>query len=785
MLRNFIKIALRHIRKNRGFSALNIFGLALGLACAILILLWIQDEMSYDKFNEKYDRLYRVMENQHYEGKTYTFGATPGLLAQSLREEMPEVINAARTGWGERRLFALNDKPIYEDGNYVDPQLFDMLSFDFLYGNRENPLPDEHSIVITERMSEKLFGKANPVGRYLKMNNKQDFVVTAVIGTPPVNSSFQFDWLASFKIFEQRNSWWNQWGTNGVQTYVELREGVDYTVFNKKFVGYLESKTEDANAEPLLHPMPDWRLRSNFEEGKQMGGRIEYVRLFGVIAILIVLIACINFMNLATARSEQRAKEVGVRKVMGAQRRTLMLQFIGESIVMAFFATLLGCLLVAIFLPAFNSLVEKELTLGFERPAQWIVLLVVTLSCGMIAGSYPAVFLSSFRPIAIFKGLRQSKKSGAVLARKGLVVTQFVVSIVLIISTVVIYKQIQHVKNRHLGYNKENLLYVTQQGKINENIEIIEQDLLATGVVAHAATCNQPLLQLGNNTGGFSWDGKDPSKEVLVTTEYVSPDYINTIGLKLSVGRNFYTDGLSDSSNVLINETFAKLMGKTDPVGSIVRQDTDQYNVVGVVKDFVFNNMYTKPDPLIIFCSPHSTNFYFIRLKENTDAETALKKVGEVFKKDNPGHPFEYYFVDQAFERQFRSEMLISKLSRLFAVLTIVISCLGLFGLAAYTAERRTREIGIRKILGATISNIVLLLSGDFIRLVLISVAIASPLAWCFMKNWLHDYPYRINIAWWMFALAGSLATLIAVFTVSLQTIKAARANPVNSIRTE
>lgn len=782
MFKNYFIIALRQVRKNKGFSLLNILGLSLGLACSILILLWVQDEVSYNKFHKKYDQLYQVFENHNYNGKIFTFAATPGLLAASMKEDIPEVKTAARSGWGDRWLFSINDKPVYENGNYVAPEFFDLFSFDFIYGNPENALADKYSLVITERMSKKFFGDVNPVGKYLKVNDEKNFLISGVVQTPPTNSTLQFDWLASFKIFEEQNSWWNNWGTNGLQTFVELKPLTSLLDFNKKFKSYIKSKDADASGEPLLLPMKDWRLRSRFEEGKQSGGRIEYVRLFSVIAILLIFIACINFMNLATARSEKRMKEVGVRKVMGAQRGSLMLQFMGESVTMAFLSMVIACILVLIFLPSFNTLVQKKLSIGLEHPMQWLVFGGIALLCGIVAGSYPSVFLSSFKPVSIFRGKQSG--GGLSLVRKGLVVTQFVISIILIVSTVVIYKQISHVKNRQLGFNKDNLLYVTQNGTINKNLEVIEQDLIASGVVAHAASCNQRVMNMGTNTGGFRWQGKDPSKDVLITTEYVSPDYLNTAGMQLAAGRDFRKDG-SDSTNIIINEALANIIGAKDPLNTIIRQDTFAYTVVGVVKDFVYNDMYRKPEPAIIFYSPHATSYVFVRINDKADTEVAIKTISSVFKKHNPGYPFEYNFLDQDFDSRFKSEMLVGKLSRLFAALTILISCLGLFGLAAYTAERRTKEIGIRKVLGASVKNVVALLSADFVKLVLIAILIASPIAWYIMNKWLESYAYRIDIQWWMFVVACSLAIVIAVFTVSLQTIKAAVSNPVKSLRTE
>ncbi len=784
MLKNYFIIALRQLRKNSGFSLLNMFGLALGLTCSILIMLWIEDEVSFDWYHKKYDNIYQVMENQSYEGKTYTFAATPGLLAEAMKKEMPEVVNSARTGWGERWLFTSGERSTYENGNYADPSFFDIFSYDFIYGNAKNVFPNDHSIIVTEQMSKKFFGDINPIGKYLKINNSEEFMVSGVIKDLPLNSTIKFNWMASFKLFEKQNDWYTNWGSNGMETFVELKPGADLASFNKKLYSFIKNKKSEASARPLLLPMKDWRLRNNFEDGKQAGGRIEYVKLFGIIGILLIIIACINFMNLSTARAQKRAKEVGVRKVMGAQRNSLMKQFIGESVIVALIATFIACLLTIGTLPFFNQLVDKKLVLGISDPKQWLKLISLALFCGLISGSYPSIYLSSFKPVAIFKGLTQGNSSNVVLIRKTLVVTQFVVSIVLIIATIVVYRQVEHVKNRQLGYNKNNLLLIEQKGDLNKNLEIIQQDLLSTDVVINVASSAHQIIESGSNTGGFNWEGKDQSKDLLITTDYVSTDYINTAGMQLRSGRNF-NNAKHDSLSCIINETFANIITKKDPLNMMLNLDGSNYRIVGVVKNFIFNDMYKKPDPYILFCQPHNTSNLFIRISENANMEDALSKVEKVIKKNNPNYPFEYKFLDEEFNKRFKSEMLISKLSRLFATLTIIISCIGLFGLAAYTAERRTKEIGIRKVLGASVSNMVSLLSKDFLMLVLIAITIAIPIAWYMMSKWLEDYSYRIEIKWWIFALAGASAIVIALLTVSFQAVKAALANPVKSLRTE
>ena len=784
MFKNYLKTALRNLRKNKGFSFLNLMGLSLGMACAVLILLWVFDELQYNKFHKNYKHLYQVMENQSYDGKTYTFSAMPGLFAPAIKQELPEIKYASRSDWGTQALFSLGDKSIYERGLYVDPDFLKMFSFELKKGDT-TALTDPTSILITEEMAKKFFGNDDPIGKTLKVNNDKLFTIRGIIKNPPLNNSFRFAWLASFSIYEAKNEWLQSWGNNGIQTFVQLKEGADPAAVNKKFYGFIQSKQKEAIARPFLFSINDWRLRSRFEEGKQTGGRIEYVRLFSIIALLIIIIACINFMNLATARSEQRAREVGVRKVLGAARGMLIRQFMSESMVTAFVAVIIAGLIVLFTIGPFNELVEKKLSFSFSNPVISIGLPLLALICGVLAGSYPSFYLSSFNPTTIFRGLRSGKNSSVAIIRKGLVITQFVISIVLIISTIIIYQQIQHVKTRQLGYDKENIVMLGLKGKMNEHFPPIKTDLLATGMIESATLANSRVLDMNSSSEDFKWQGKDPSMKVLITIEHVSPEYVSTMKMQLKSGRDFNENAIADTANIIINETFANLIGRKDPVGEILMRDNQKLQIIGVVKDFLFNDMYGKPDPLILFCQPSATYLMMVRIKPGHDAQKALAKIETVIDKHNPGYPFEYKFMDAEFDKLFRSEMMVGKLSRLFAILTIVISCLGLFGLAAYTAERRTKEIGIRKVLGATLSNVVTLLSKDFLRLVAIAAIIAFPLAWWMMHQWLQDFAYRIHISWWVFGIAGILSVLIALCTVSFQAIKAAIANPVKSLRTE
>ncbi len=586
------------------------------------------------------------------------------------------------------------------------------------------------------------------------------------------------------EVYVKNNQWLLEWGNNGIQTFVELAPTTSAATINKKLYGYIQTRASDAVARPFLISMHDWRLRNHFEEGKQTGGRIQYVRMFSIIAWIILLIACINFMNLATARSEKRAREVGVRKVLGAEKRMLVVQFIGEAIFMAFLSVVFSLLMLLLLLPAFNTLVEKHLVLGLGNPSHIITLAAIIFICGLVAGSYPALYLSSFNPVSVFKGLKL-KGGSAAFIRKGLVILQFTISIVLIISTIIIFQQIQHVKNRELGYNKDNLVQTNVQGDLVKHFAAVRQDLIGTGKVKDAGLASLGMLWMGSSSSNYSWQGKDPNKKILITQDGIDPNYIPTVGLQLIQGRNFLPVAAQDSMSFIINETLAKMMGMENPVGQIIKQDTVPFKVVGVVKDFVYGDMYGKSDPLIFYCKPEWADYVYIKLKNADKSEEALARIESVMKTDNPGYPFDYRFVDEDFNNQFKTEALIGKLSRVFACLAIVISCLGLFGLAAYTAERRTREIGIRKVLGASVPRITRLLSKDFIQLVFISAVVAFPLSWWAMHNWLQNYAYRIQISWWVFFVAGILAIVIALLTISFQAIKAAVSNPVKNLRTE
>lgn len=794
MLKNYLKTAIRSLRKNKGYSFLNIFGLAIGIACAGFIFLWVEDELSFDQFHTKKDQLYNIRENQKYDAYTATFNSTPAPMAPVIKKEIPGIANTCRINGLDAKLITIGERSMYANGSYVDASLFSMFTFPFVQGNAENAFQQLYSMVITQSTAKKFFGDAkNVIGKTVRVDNKQDYVITGVIKDIPKNSTIQFEWVSPFQIWWDENiSWAQYWGNNDLSTYVELKPNVSPASVDKILYNFIQKREPKSNARPFLFSAHDWHLRDDFANGVQTGGgRITYVHLFSVIAWIILLIACINFMNLATARSEKRAREVGVRKVLGSGKRMLIFQFIGEALFMAFLSAVLAAIIMALLLPAFNLLVQKNLDLGLNNPLHLSALIIITIICGLVAGSYPSLYLSSFSPVFVLKGIKMKNNSAAFI-RKGLVVLQFSVSIILIISTIVIFQQIQHVKNRSLGFNKSNLLQVDMNSEMTKNYQAIQQDLLGTGVIENLAVSNYNTLWGGNNTGGLVWEGKKSNNEVLISMRYVSPGFMKTSGIKILEGRDLAgTDSTeSKSMNVVITQSLEKLMGSNKAVGKALHWDDDTsgtvLNVVGVVNDYVYGDMYAKSDPVMFFCvnTPHASNMY-VRLKPNVHVETAVKQIAAVLKKDNPSYPFTYHFVDDQFNAMFQNEQLISKLSRVFATLTIIISCLGLFGLAAYTAERRIKEVGVRKVLGASVTSITTLLSKDFLLLVLVSCLVAFPVAWWMMHSWLQQYKYRIEISWWIFLAAGISAILIALITISFQSVKAARANPVKSLRTE
>ena len=588
MFTNYLKITLRNLWKNKTYSVLNMAGLAIGIAFAALIFLWVEDETSHNSSFTKKDYLYRVMENQTNNGEIKTSGNTPGPLAEALKTEMPGIKNAARFSWPMVEAMEWNEKSIKETGIYADPSVFSMLSMKFIYGDGGSAFKELQSVVISETMAKNVFGDQDPVGKTIKMNAQQGysvdglFTITGVYKDLPKSSTYQFNWISPYVVFENKNEWIKPWNNNLTETLVELEPTADLSLINKKLSNYLATKREESTTKCFLFSMNDWYLRNNFVNGVQDGGNIKYVNLFSLIAMIVLLIACINFMNLATARSEQRAKEVGMRKVMGAGKRKLIIQFIGESMIMSFIAVLLAVGVVFLTIPGYNELVGKQLSPDIFQPVHMGYLLVIGSVTGLIAGSYPAFYLSSFNPIKVLKGIKLKTASGVIFIRKGLVVSQFTVSIALIICTVIIYQQIQHVKHRDLGYDKDRLIYMDVQNNVKEHFGAVREQLLSTGVVENAALSLHGPLHLYSAIDKFSWPGKDPNKQILIHLNVVSPEYISTMHMKIVSGRDFNSNAKFDSAGVIINESMAKLMGKEGKINSIVTIGEFNLRVVSV-----------------------------------------------------------------------------------------------------------------------------------------------------------------------------------------------------------
>ncbi|MEO6819746.1 MAG: ABC transporter permease, partial [Ginsengibacter sp.] len=780
--------------RNKSFSAINIFGLAIGMSSAILILLWIQNEMSTERFHEKGDRIY-VMYNRdkNPDGKAWAWSSTPKILATTLKSDFPEVEDAVRFN-NITFLITKGDKKLNTKGAFVDSGFLKTFSFPMLKGNRDGVLNADHSIVLTEKFAKSLFGNEEAIGQTVRVDSNYNCVVTGILKDLPNNTKFRFDYLLPWSYMQQLG--WNDesWGNNSVTTYVLLKPGSNESAFDAKIkditIDHTKGGTSQSTTEVFTQPLNRSYLYSKSDNGKLVGGQIDIIKLFGIIAAFILLIACINFMNLSTARSEKRAKEVGIRKVVGAQKKSLILQFLGESILLSLLAFIVSLLLVQLSLSGFNQLVGKQLSIDYRNPLFWIFSLVFILFTGILAGSYPAFYLSGFKPVKVLKGILQ--KSNALIApRKILVIVQFSFAIILIISTIVVVQQINYGLNRESGYDKNNLIYAFTQGDVDKHYQAIKSELLNNQTAISITQSGNPITQRWSDSWGFQWSGSSKADEKIDFLRLQSDaDFTKTMGIKLLEGRDIDIYKFpSDSNAIVLNEAAVKAMHLKDPVGTMIRQSGDsvQFHVVGVMKDFVIESPFDQTiNPLMLF-GPGQMFAQIIHIKLNPakPTKTAIAETEAIFKKYNPQYPFEFAFVDESYATKFESAQRSSQLAALFAGLTIFISCLGLFGLATYMAENRIKEIGVRKVLGASVTGIAALLSKDFLKLVLISFLIAAPIAWWAMSKWLENYTYRINISWEVYAIAGSLSVLIALLTVSYQAIKAGRANPVKSLRME
>lgn len=786
MIKNFFKTAFRNLWKRKGFSAINICGLAIGMASAILILLWVQNEMSYDRFHEKQDRLYIAWNRSVFNNKLQCWSTTPKILGPTLKHDYPEVEEFTRVNWGNNFLFSIGDKRLNVNGTMADTGFLRMFSFPLLKGNPNTALSSTYSIVITEKLAKKLFGNEDPMNKVVRIDNRDNFTVSAVMKDLPNNTRFNFEYILPWQYMKVRGYDDDNWDNNSTQNYILLKKGTNITAFNNKIknitIDHLNGREK---IEVFMYELSKQRLYSNFENGKPAGGRIAQIQVFTTIALLILLIACINFMNLSTARSEKRAKEVGIKKVVGAQKTSLIVQFLGESVLISVFAGIIAIIIVQLSLSSFNLLVKKQLFLDFRNLYFWMALLGFILLTGVVAGSYPAFFLSSFKPGVVLKGTFK-KINALITPRKILVVMQFTFAIALIICTIIIERQLKHGQEREAGYNKKDLAYIFLVGDIEKNYELIKNELLGSGTATDISKTSAPLTQGWSDSWGFEWPGKDPNDKTDFDRYCTDGNLVKTAGMSIVAGRDIDLKSFpTDSTALILNESAVKAMGLKTPIGTPIKDNGIDWHVVGVIKDFILQSPYEPMRPMVIEGPKGWFNVMHIKFNASGGTKQNLAATEKIFKKYNPEYPFEYHFVDEEYATKFEDERATGILAALFAGLTIFISCLGLFGLAAYMAENRIKEIGIRKVLGASVTNITTLLSKDFLKLVIVSIVIASPLAWFFMTKWLDGYTYRIDIEWWIFALAALLSILIALITVSYQSIRAAIANPVKSLKTE
>ncbi len=788
MLINYFKIAIRSLIKNPSYSLINIGGLAIGIASSILILLWVADEYSYDRFHKNYNSIYKLYQSQQWAQGIGTGTSMPYPLRETLLDKTNEVKYLVVTNWGEGNMLQVGEKRISKVGISATEDFFNMFSYHMIKGDSATALQDPNSIVITESTAKALFGEQEALNQLIQVDNGSELKVTGVVQDLPRQSFFDFDYVLPFAYYEATQAWVrnssDNWNNNSFQMYVQLQpEATQASVTNNIKDIIKDNNPKAPSAQLFLHPMSKWRLYSKFENGINTGGMIEYVQLFTIIAIFVMIIACINFMNLATARSENRAREVGIRKSVGSRRKQLIFQFLGESLAITFVSFLLAIVLVEIALPFYNDLVRKDIALDYGNPLLWLSGLAIIFVTGVIAGSYPAFYLSSFKPVKVLKG-KVNVGKGASTPRKVLVTLQFGFSIFLIIGTLTIYEQIMHVKNRDLGYDRENLMQIWTNNELERNFQTIRQALVNTGAVQSVCKSNSPITSIFSSNE-VQWEGMNTEERVSFSTIATEYDYIETMGVKMVAGRDFSRDFPSDSMAVLINQAAADFMGMKDPIGQKLIYNREPHEIIGVTANVVMDSPYQPVEPLVMIFDPSWTSTITLRLKPTTNLSASIDQVEQVFKKLNPAYPFEFRFADNDFQGKFSSINLVSRLSFIFAALAIIITCFGLLGLAAFTAEQRTKEIGIRKVLGATVSSIVLLISSDFSKLVLTAFFIAAPIGWWVLTNYLERYPYRVDISGWVLLAAGGLALILALLIVSTQALRAAMSNPTDSLRSE
>ncbi|NKI31318.1 ABC transporter permease [Croceivirga thetidis] len=799
MFKNYLKIAWRNLLKNKGYSLINIGGLALGMAVTLIIGLWMHDELTYNSYFKNKDKIAQVFQSQTFNGNVGTGPAIPLPLEPALRENYGDNFeHIVMCSWTQSSYVKYKENSISRTGNYMQPNGPELLGLEIIKGVK-NGLDEINSIMISESMADAFFGVENPIGKVLKISNQYDMMVTAVYKDIPYSNSFNdTDFIMPWEHYVSNQEWiqnsLDNWQNNSFQMFVQIAGNTSFESVTNAIIDIKKNSDEEVvefNPRIFLLPMEDWYLKSNFDQGVQSGGRIKYVWLFGIIGAFVLILACINFMNLSTARSEKRAKEVGIRKSIGSQKGQLINQFLSESFLVVLFAYLIGIAIVLLSLNGFNDLARKEITFPWNSGTFWMISLAFILFTALLAGSYPALYLSSFKPVDVLKGTFKSGKYAG-LPRKILVVVQFTVSVAFIIGTFIVMQQINHAKNRPVGYDKEGLIQIpTFAQDFEGKTELMRNEFKNSGAVVEMATSSSPTTRIWSNRSGFTWEGKPEGfQEDLAWTE-VSVDYAKTIGLKILEGRDFSREFATDSVGILINESAKKYMGVQNPVGMLIR-DTDEEDpaptmkIIGVIEDVIAQSPY-EPVKQAFYVYDRYDNFsyYTLRLNPNQSASQNIAIVERVFKENFPDIPFEYDFVDEEYGEKFAAEERVGSLAGIFTALAILISCLGLFGLTSFVAEQRTKEIGVRKVLGATVFNVWNMLSKDFLKLVVISCFIAVPIAYYVMNGWLQEYPYRVILKWWIFAIAMLGAFGITVLTVSFQAIRAAKQNPVKSLRTE
>lgn len=786
MWQNFFKMAFRNIKRQKAFTAINVTGLAIGISTCILMLLWIQDEVSYDRFHEKADRIHRVYCNMEWgDGEIATWGNVPQPLVPILESDYPEIEKTVLISAGRGGTFKVEDDWYKETGMYAGKDMFEVFSFELLEGERTTVLEDPYSVVISRNLARKFFGDAwrgNTLGKTIEVDHRE-VKVTGVFEDVPDNSTLQFDFVLSVEEMISRQEWQKYWGNFNFWLYVLLKENTDPAIANNNIQDIVADNHPDSGAELFLHSMKKEYLYSHFENGRSVGGRIMYVRIFSVVALFLLVIVCINFMNLATARSFKRAKEIGIRKVIGATRNTLIGQFMSESMIIVFMSMILVVILVELALPQFNILTGKEIYIDYFSWEYWTLFFGLAIITGLLSGSYPSFFLSSFKIVNVLKGTLKFGGT-AVSVRKGLVVFQFTLSILMIVGAMVVHQQVDYIRTKNLGINKEHVIYSYLTGNIIKDLDAYREKLLSHEEIEAVTVAGENPLQVGNSTSDPSWEGKDPDLELFFHVMKSDHNFASAMRVPIIEGRDFSNDYSLDSANLLVNEATVRAMGVEDPIGMEVSFWGQTGRIVGVMKDFHIASLHTPIEPLIITNWPSDAWILYARTKPGMTkgALNALEKEFHAYHKDLP---FDYNFLDETYEKTYRSETIMGKLTNYFAIIAIFIACLGLLGLASFTAQQRTREIGIRKVLGASVVNLVGLISGEFTKLVGIAFLIAAPVAWYAMSQWLQEFAYHIDIGPGTFILAGIASIAIAWLTIGFLAIKAARANPIEAIKVE